>query len=205
MLMKYCWPTTFFALCCHHEVETVIFFERLKASTRINKLLTLFLLLTLSPLFISCTERKHLQNFMIFRENGNNPSFHLRWPTCCKDSHAMSFSSTSFTGVFISLAQLVCQHTDESPIGWMSIHSVWAGCLGMLEGLIFISDPSRYLGFACILMMDMPTMNANRNWSRKSENGWEWWKGEETITGKIPHQSVLLEGFVGNRFQICGD
>lgn len=38
-----------------------------------------------------------------------------------KDSHAMSFCSSAFTGVFISLTHLVCQQADESSIGRMSI------------------------------------------------------------------------------------
>lgn len=130
----------------------------------------------------------HLQNSTMCRERGNEPCFQLWWPACREDSHAMNFYSSSSAGVFISLAHLVCQHADESPIGGMGVHAVWAGCLGMLEGLIFISNPSRYQEFACNLMMDI--MNTNRKWSGKSE--WEWWKGEETVTGKTPHKSALL-------------
>lgn len=129
----------------------------------------------------------HLQNSTMCRERGNEPCFQLWWPACREDSHAMNFYSSSSAGVFISLAHLVCQHADESPIGGMGVHAVWAGCLGMLEGLIFISNPSRYQEFACNLMMDI--MNTNRKWSGKSE--WEWWKGEETVTGKTPHSVVM--------------
>lgn len=163
----------------------------MKVSTRINKPLTISLLLTLSPLF-------NLEQECIFRISRCAGNMEMSRVFSCdgqlvrEDSHAMNLYSSSFTGVFISLAHLVCQHADESPIGGMGVHSVWAGCLGMLEGLIFISNPSRYQVFACNLMMDMRIMNTNRKWSGKSENEWEWWKGEETVTGKTPPKSALL-------------
>lgn len=71
--------------------------------------------------------------------------------------------------------------------GWASMQfeqDVWECWKALFSSQIHL----RYQEFACNLMMDI--MNTNRKWSGKSE--WEWWKGEETVTGKTPHKSALL-------------
>lgn len=158
----------------------------MKVSIRMNKPLTYSF--TLPPFYL-LTARLHLQNFVMFRYYRNELCCQLWWPTYCNDSHAMNSFSPAYTCV-ISLACLVCQQAHESPILGMSVRSVWAECLGMLKGLVFIS---RYLRFTCILMMDVHIMKIEAVRVRRSG------KEEEIVTGK-----THCCGSVGGRFQIFG-
>lgn len=83
-------------------------------------------------------------------------------------------TAPSFTGVFIALLHLsVNTHMD---LGLENLHP---GCLGMLKDLVFISDLLSYLGFVCMLLMDMPAMNARNHLSRESRDDgkrWRQWK-----------------------------
>lgn len=135
--MKSWWPVTVLASCFHYKMEAefylfIYFFERMKVSIRMNKPLTYSS--TLPPLYL-LTARLHLQSFVMFRYNRNELCIQLWWPTYCKDSHAMNSFSPAYTCV-ISIACLICQQAHESPILGMSVHSVWAECLGMLKGPI---------------------------------------------------------------------
>lgn len=69
-----------------------------------------------------------------------------------------------FTGVLVSLKLIFSvimqmnHRLDECTSSGLA-----RGCLGMLEGFVFIPRQSSYLGFSCILVMDMPSTASSSN------------------------------------------
>lgn len=100
---------------------------------------------------------------------------------CSGDSHAISSSSCRCSRHFFFFAHLICQHADESQIGWMNIHWTWAGCLRMPEGLVFIPHRLTYLcsaRFSVMIYLHLmltATEARREKLSRNDGQGWRRW------------------------------
>lgn len=139
-------------------METVFFF-RMKVSM-MNKPLTLSL--SSVSLYLSIHTHTHTPSFHAARRKRKSSVVAVMITNLLRKIVTPWISTAPpLAGVFIYLVHLVCQQADGSLIAGMSIDWTWAGCLGMLEGLVIHPSALRYRRSACSSLMDMPTRGAN--------------------------------------------